>query len=527
MGAMDMKWLLPLAVGLLSWNAAAAEAAPAAVRCIDVDWTAQRGTLDRSPLHCVGSGYAALALRSSYARQLALVARECGFEYVRCHGIFDDAMGVVLEDRSDNNALCFNFQYVDEVYDMMLECGIKPYVELSYMPEKLASGDQTMFWWKANVTPPKEYAQWGRLVSAFVEHLVERYGIDEVGSWYFEVWNEPDHKQFFSGTQEEYFTLYKTTVEAVKKVDPALRTGGPATCSGRWHAAFLKYVADEGLPLDFFSTHTYGVGGFVDELGQRQLTLNRWPRIVTSAVQDTRRKLDESGFERVPLHFSEWGASYSSRDPIHDSYVQAPYLLDKLKACEGYQQAMSYWTFSDIFEESAPPYAPFHGGFGLLNLQGIRKPSYFAYKFFHELEDMELMNSDGASWVSRSERSLTALAWEFELPPQERISNQELFNADLEPARGTPLRFKAAQVPDGPYKLELFRVGYRSNDAFTTYVDMERPRPLSRQQLATLLRSADGSAETVRTVMVENGAFEWPVDMRKNDVVFLRLLRLD
>lgn len=517
--------LLALSLALLSPLAVMAESNT--VRNIDVDWQTVRGELDRAPLHSVGSGYAALALRSSYAEQLATITKECGFKNVRCHGIFDDAMGVVLEDRYNNDEMCFNFQYVDEIYDMMLNCGIKPYVELSYMPEMLASGEQTMFWWKANVSPPKDYEVWGKLVHDFTQHLVDRYGIDEVKQWYFEIWNEPDHHQFFSGTQEEYFKLYKVSVEAVKKVNPELKTGGPATSGGRWHKAFQEFVKKENLPLDFFTTHTYGVSGFVDEFGKRQLTLNRWPHIITSAVKGTRKKLDERGFKDVPMHFTEWGASYSSRDPIHDSYVQGPYLLDKLKGSEGFHQAMSYWTFSDIFEESAPPYAPFHGGFGLMTLQGIRKPSYFIYKFFNELENTELENADKASWVSRNERDLTAMLWEYELPPQKKISNQKLYNTDLKPLPGTTTVFKAGNVPNGPYKLEVYRVGYRSNDALTTYLDMGSPRPLSKRQLATLQLSSNGEPESTKTVLVEKGRFELPIDMRKNDVVMIKLIRLD
>lgn len=499
-------------------------------REVAVDWNNVKGDLDRAPLYCVGSGHAALALRSNYAKQLATVHEECGFEYIRFHGIFHDAMGVVLEDRYNNDEMCFNFQYVDEVYDMVLKTGMKPYVELSFMPEMLSSGDKTVFWWKANVTTPKDYSLWGKLVNEFTAHLVDRYGIDEVRTWYFEVWNECDHSSFFSGKKEDYFKLYQTSVEAVKKVDDQLRTGGPATSGGHWNKAFLTFCKENKLPLDFFTTHTYAVHGFLDEFGTKQLKMARHPRVVVSSVEANRKRLDEAGYPEVPLHYTEWGASYSSRDPIHDSYVQAPFLLEKLKRVEGLQEAMSYWTFSDIFEEAAPPFAPFHGGFGLQNLQGIRKPSFFSYKFFNEMEPKELGNSDASSWASRSDRDLTILLWELNLPEQSKDQpNQTFYNSDLKPAAGTPVTVNATNLPAGPYKMELFRVGYRSNDALTTYIDMGSPRPLSRAQLATLQLASDGSPEIAKTIMIANdGTFEVPeIEMRANDIIFIKLQRLD
>ena len=154
----------------------------------------------------------------------------------------------------------YNFSYVDQVYDGLLANGVRPFVEISFMPNKLAAKNSLHpFWYKPNVSPPKDWNRWDRLVSAFTEHLVERYGIDEVAQWYFEVWNEPN-LDFWAGEpkQDTYWDLYDHTALAIKEVSPRLRVGGPATAQAAWVDAFIRHCAAKSIPVDFASTHVYG-----------------------------------------------------------------------------------------------------------------------------------------------------------------------------------------------------------------------------------------------------------------------------
>ena len=167
-------------------------------RVVSADLHQTAGPLDTMFKFCVGAGRANEGLRADWQRQLTIAHRECGFEYIRMHGLFTDDMGVYREERGVPQ---YNWQYIDELYDFLHSIGMKPFVELSFMPSALASGSKTIFWWRGNVTPPKDMTKWANFIKAFVEHERDRYGDAEVRTWYFEVWNEPNLSGFFSGTQ--------------------------------------------------------------------------------------------------------------------------------------------------------------------------------------------------------------------------------------------------------------------------------------------------------------------------------------
>ena len=148
---------------------------------------------------------------------------------------------------------------MDQVYDGLLANGVRPFVELSFMPKKLAAQqDQHVFWYHPIVSPPKDWAKWSDLISHFAQHLVDRYGIDEVSHWYCEVWNEPN-LDFWTGEPKEqtYYQLYDSAAGALKAVNLRLRVGGPATAQAAWVGRFIAHCAENHVPLDFVSTHAY------------------------------------------------------------------------------------------------------------------------------------------------------------------------------------------------------------------------------------------------------------------------------
>ena len=303
-------------------------------RVISADYRRVKGPRDRFPQLVVGAGRAAEGLRADWQRDLALVRRECGFEYIRFHGLLQDELGVYSEDRHGRPV--YNFQYIDAVYDAILKVGMRPFVEFGFMPQKLASGEKSIFWWKGNITPPRDYDKWAGLIQALVRHWTERYGRDEVRRWYFEVWNEPNLKDlFWSGDQAEYFQLYDATVRAVKNVSPDYRVGGPATAGRGWIIEMIEHASKAGVPLDFIATHDYGVSGRgLDAEGNQQLFLDPSLDAIISGVREVRSKIKASAMPNLPLHYTEWSTSYSPRDPVHDAYISAPYIVSRLKGSE-------------------------------------------------------------------------------------------------------------------------------------------------------------------------------------------------
>jgi xylan 1,4-beta-xylosidase len=499
----------------------AAQSAPG--RVISADYRQVKGTRDRFPLLVVGAGRAAEGLRADWQRDLALVHRECGFEYLRFHGLLQDELGVYTEDRQGRPA--YNFQYIDAVYDAILNAGMRPFVEFGFMPQKMASGEKTIFWWKGNITPPRDYAKWEGLVRALVRHWTERYGQAEVRRWYFEVWNEPNLKDlFWSGDQSEYFKLYDVTVRAVKSVSADYRVGGPATAGRGWVPEMIAHAAESRVPLDFVTTHDYGVSGRgLDAEGNQQLFLDPAPDATISGVRGVRSQIRASALPNLPLHYTEWSTSYSPRDPVQDAYISAAYIVSRLKGAEGHADSMSYWTYTDIFEENGPVPSPFHGGFGLVNFQGLRKPSFYAYQFLNRLGGEELANPDPGSWVTRGGGGAQVLFWNY-TPPRTEESDQVYFKRDLPSKDLGAARVLLKGVPPGRYTLSVYRIGYGINDVYTDYFKLGSPPALTREQVRSLAERNDGRpVSTTRVEVKAPGVFMRDLPLHENDVYLLTL----
>lgn len=498
-------------------------------RVINVDFSADKGPLNTMFKECVGAGRANEGLRADWQQQLAYVKKECGFKYIRMHGLLTDDMAVYKEDK--NGKPQYNYMYVDVLFDYLQSIGMKPFVELGFMPNALASGEQTIFWWKGNVTPPKDYDKWRALIRNLVQHFTERYGVDEVKTWYFEVWNEPNLSPgFWSGTRDEYFKLYAYTAKAVKSVNPAYRVGGPGTAGAAWESEMIDFCVKNDLPIDFVSTHSYGVKqGFLDEYGNSGTVLDKNPMSVSGDVLQSRKEIATSKMPNLELHYTEWSASYTPSDPIHDSYHEAAYILQKLKQVGNAANSMSYWVFTDIFEESAPRFEPFHGGFGLLTIQGINKPAFYSYQFLNRLGNTELINNDSTSWVCKdSKGNVQILAWDFtNTHPGDSVHNQKYYIRDLPSKSKGKLKINVAKIPEGTYALQVFKVGYKCNDAYTTYLSMGKPLQLNKVQVEEIKKQNDGAPVSSEIVMVKAGnSFSKELDIRENDVYFLNLVKL-
>ena len=327
--------------------------------------------------HTVGSDHAPVALRADWQQQLQRCHKELGFQYVRFHGLLSDDMGTLVREK---NRLLYSFFNADKVFDFLLSIGMKPFVELSFMPTALASGKKTVFSYKGNVTPPRDYRQWATLIQKLVSHWVERYGLSEVREWFFEVWNEPNLRSFWTGTQRDYFKLYRYTAEAIKQVDSSLRVGGPASAKSEWIEDFVEFCERNKVPADFITTHYYPTDGFESDEDTEVQLFKSQRGIMREVAQNTRPRAHGR-----PVYYTEWNSSSNSRDPLHDESYAAAFAVATIMEARGLVEGYSFWTFSDIFEENYFPSVPFHGGFGLLNLQGIPKPTYRAFELLHEI----------------------------------------------------------------------------------------------------------------------------------------------
>jgi len=513
--------------------AATAAAGAPPVREITVDHDTVKGPRREVWRECIGAGRAAEGLRADWQEQLRLCQDEIGFRSIRFHGLLHDDMGVYSEKRDGQPV--HNFQYIDRLYDRLLELHIKPFVELSFMPGALASGGKRMFWWNANVTPPKSYAKWDGLIEDLTRHWTERYGADEVKRWNFEIWNEPNYPGFWGPrnaqhAEEEYFELYQHTAAAIKRVDVAYRVGGPAGAGPGWVADHLRFCASNNVPLDFVSYHAYGLGdgpSGLDVHGDRLLYLSGDLHGPANIANSQRGVIDASPRPGLPIHITEWSASYSPRDPVHDSYFSAPYILEQLKRTEHDVASMSYWVFTDIFEENGPAQTPFHGGFGLINLEGIKKPAYFAYRFLNRLGPAELVDADPASWACRDDHGgVQVLFWNLTRLAPAGTANQEVFRR-VQPAKAAAtVRLRVAHLAPGDYRVRYWHVGFEHNDAYTAYLKLGSPAQLTRAQEAALRAQTTDDPEREERATVDNaGVFSTEMPMLTNDVWLMQLER--
>lgn len=473
----------------------------------------------------VGSDYSGTLIQSDSQNQLQMVTDELGFRYIRFHAIFHDALGTV---QMRNGKIVYNWTKIDQLYDNLLARHIKPFVELSFTPKALATSNNSIFYYHANTSHPNP-REWHKLIVAFARHLEKRYGKAEVRSWYFEVWNEPNLSGFWQNAdQRAYFKLYDSTARALKSVDPKLRVGGPATAGAAWIPAFLDYVKKTHAPIDFVTTHTYGVkGGFLDPDGKSDLLLDPSPNAIVGDVRRVHEQIANSPFPNLPLFITEWSTSYTPADPVHDSYLSAAYILNKLKACEGLAQGMSYWTYSDLFEEAGPPPAAFYGGFGLVTRDGIRKPAFFAYKYLHALRGEMIPSTDAQSMLSTSGGNFTAVLWDFKTPDQGKVGDREFYTKLLPDHPAVPVDLKITHlVHDAVYRLEVHRTGYDANDAYSAYLRMGAPKNLTQPQIAHLeYLTRDNPERDVTMNSSENGSITLRIPMRTNDVVLVTLRR--
>ena len=452
-------------------------AAQSPVREIEIDANVTGHPFPHFWEQTFGSGRAILALRDNYRQDLRAVHDQAGMRYVRFHAILHDEAGVYDEDEAGKPV--YNFTYVDQIYDGLLDRGVRPFVEISFMPYKLASNPKAIhpFWYKQNVSPPKDYAKWDALMHGFAQHLIDRYGIDEVAQWYFEVWNEPNI-DFWAGfpKQSTYFELYDHTARALKAVNPRLRVGGPATAAAHWVAEFLNHVSEQHVPVDFVSTHGYADDTVEDMFGTHEEIPMR--DRVCRVIAKVHGEIEKSSSPTLPLMWTEWNVPSYGDLHARDNWYVGSALAHDISQCDGNVTMMSFWTFDDVFEEGGVKRMPFDGGFGLIAPGMIKKPSFYDFALLHKLGEERLPNADESVLVTRrSDGALVVAAW-------------NLVDMD-QVAQGKPvvLRLKFKGVVDDA-KTTIERVDEAHGNPMVAYVAMGSPTYPTRAQAMALNKAS-------------------------------------
>ncbi|MFJ4620149.1 xylan 1,4-beta-xylosidase [Streptomyces sp. NPDC088812] len=466
---------------------------------------------------CVGTGRTDLALRRDHQDSLALLQREIGFRHIRGHGLFSDGMGVYRPyEHQGARRVHHAFTYVDQVVDTYLALGIRPFLELGFMPTELASGERTVFWWGGNVTPPRSHREWADLVRATLTHLVDRYGLDEVRTWPIEVWNEPNLPDFWQDADEKaYHRLYEVTAHTVKEVDAGLQVGGPAISPGadEWLVRFAGFAEERAVPLDFVSRHAYTSGpaqhvpfGVHQTLGPASGLLEQFAT--------PRRQLRDTPYAALPVHITEFNSSYRPDNPVHDTAFHAAYLAPVLAAGGDLADSFSYWTGSDMFEETGVPTALFHGGFGLLTHRQVRKPTYHLYAFMARTGPELLARGDDHLVTRHPDGRVAVLAW-----------------APVDPTGATPgpdrhdLHLSVPLAARGEAFVRRSTVDEEHGNAHTAWRHMGSPRSPGPGQLDVLHEAAE-PARSHRRLPLHEGRADLRLTLARHEITLVELTPL-
>ena len=431
-----------------------------------------RALFDNNAAFCVGTGRMGLALQQEYQEQLAMAQAECHFKHIRGHGLFSDDMAIYQchRDPDGTERISYNFTYLDRVMDYYIANGLKPFLELGFMPEKMASGTQTIFYWKGNTTPPADHQKWADMIKATLRHLADRYGEDEVSTWPCEVWNEPNLPGFWENADEEkYHELYAVSARAVKEALPNMRVGGPAVCGGSttpdWIRNFLTFCRDNKLPLDFVTRHAY-MGETPERRGRYLYHTMRTVESIAEEMQGTRDIIDSfPEYAGMEMHITEFNTSYHPFCLIHDTNLNAAYIAGLLARLGDMCASYSYWTFGDVFEEQGVPPRPFHGGFGMIANGLIAKPTLWTFAFFNNLkgecvhrdENVVVMKKpdgsyEGVAWnLCREERSEMTISMTLPLPERAVLTTETVDEVVCNPVKcwhemGEPASLTPAQL---------------------------------------------------------------------------------
>jgi xylan 1,4-beta-xylosidase len=513
---------------------------------------------------CIGAGRANEALRADWQKQFEEVVAACGVQYVRFHGIFHDDMFVYRESYGGGFGPdkplpepVHTFSYVDKVFDFLVDLGVRPFVELGFMPRALATQTETLFWWGAHCSPPKDPSRWAELVTRSVEHWIARYGLDEVRQWRFEVWNEPNLvPHFWTGTRTQYFELYETTVRAIKAVDPELRVGGPATSvfvpddryrgetedraamhatasaedvdaldwQPVWIEEFIAWCAERRLPVDFVSTHLYPTD-YAFDAGGNAVAISRYADATADDLTVLRKLLRDSPYPDAEIHITEWSTSPSSRDFVHDTVFAATYIARAYLKCATLADSISYWTFTDVFEEGGAGIGPFHGGFGLVTEAGVHKPTFHAFTMLSRLGDRLLLSTPHGV-VTRDSRTSAVSALFFNYPDDmglKGLGSHETYAATRALAEKGPSRRIRHTIgglrPGTTFLVEV--LDWEHGNPAEAWYRLGAPINPSRAEIAYLAEVADALHRYTLTVPAD-GTLVLDVDLPPWAVMSLR-----
>ncbi|MDQ6422934.1 helix-turn-helix domain-containing protein [Paenibacillus sp. LHD-117] len=479
--------------------------------CHAVPVTGEGTSLRHTWKQLITIGKAKEGLHADVQEQLRFVQQTSPFRYIRFHGIFDDDMMVYQENAEGEPAI--NFRFVDQLFDFLLSIGLKPFVELGFMPSELAADkSKTIFYRKSCVSPPKSLDKWCLLMDRFVRHCMNRYGAEEVESWRFEFWNEPELEVFWPGTREQYFEFYSRTYRTFKAISPALLIGAPGRImsmqSEELLLAFFEFCRRESCLPDFIPLHFYPHES-ISVMADKE-RLDRWlklepfrilmeefgqvspnPDYLRDSLTKELALLKEQGFGDAEVYLTEWNSTAYHRELTNDTLYKAAYIVknivDNLDRIDGF----GYWVLSDNIEETPASSQLYHGGLGLIAQYGIPKAAMSAYELLAKLGD-RLVARGERYIVTAGRGGYQVLAFNYchfdDLYALGDISFIDATNRynGFKDGKTVRLRLALTGLAAGRYRMAVHEVGRKQGSSYDRWTELGAPEYVTQDDIAYL-----------------------------------------
>lgn len=433
--------------------------------------------------------------------QLKTVQSEIGFKYIRFHGIFDDEMRVYDED--NNGDIVLNFSYIDKLFDFLYSINLKPFIELGFMPEKLAKEQEKIFHRPTIISPPKDINKWNKLIREFIKHCINRYGLEEVKTWYFEVWNEPEIVNFFGFKDvNEYYKLYENTYKTLKSVSKELKVGAPGIdficdASYNWTKDFYDFYSSKGIIPDFIYSHsyTYSISSDLKQIDPNTLSeegiFSKDENFLYNYIKEIKEKTKEINKEDMKLYITEWNASPSHRELTHDTCYKAAFIVKNIVENMDSTECLAYWTITDFIEELALPEEVFHGGVGLITFNSIKKAAYNAFYLLSKLGNKFVDKGEGF-YITKNNRGYQIILYNYchfdklyLSMDTSKITLEERYNV-FKNDNPKEFTFKLENIDSGDYEVKEYRVNRKQGSSFDAWVEMGAPKYLEAEEIEYL-----------------------------------------
>lgn len=457
---------------------------------IDIDLNKNLGNIKNNWKNLITIGKAKEGLLDIVQKQIREVQENIGFKYIRFHGIFDDEMMIYKEN--EDGTIEYNFHYVDRLFDFLRSVNLRPFIELSFMPSALAKyKTKTLFYNKSVTSPPKSYKKWAFMVNELVLHCIERYGLDEVRTWYFEVWNEPDIKEFWFGSEEDYYDLYEITYKVIKEIDENIRVGGPSISSvtikeTKWLERYVNYCIDNKCEPDFISFHTYPneVFNIDDDFSHKKgLMIDENTNYLSDILDMVKKQLEESKLNDVEIFLTEWNSTISHRDLTNDTLYKASYIVKNILENMDKVNGFGYWALSDHLEELILDKNIFHGGLGLITHNNIKKSGYYAFELLSKLGQIVIDKGEGY-YITKDFRGYTVFLYNYchfdKIYSRSDVSNiniKERYNVFVDKILNIYLKLDNFDK-NCNYNVTTYTISKKHGSSFDTWLDMGAPSNL-------------------------------------------------